>query len=90
MSRSYRPTNTVQQEEQLSDECFSLYSVALLQKKVPSIDVVLQVESKDITMQVDTGASLTIISEHIYRKLFNHVKLSAFQAFTPYLGLKTY
>ena len=87
MSRSYRPTNTVQQEEQLSDECFSLYSVALLQKKVPSIDVVLQVESKDITMQVDTGASLTIISEHIYRKLFNHVKLSAFQSkITTYTG----
>ena len=51
MSRSYRSTtNTVQQEEHLSDECFSSYSVALLQKKVRSIDVVLQVESKDITM----------------------------------------
>ena len=71
-----------------SGECYSMFCVtASTKKNIPSIEVVIQVESKDITMQVDTGASITLISEDTYKKQFSEVPLQDFNnVITTYTG----
>ena len=52
-----------------------------------TFDVVLQVEKRDIKMQVDTGASISLISEQTHKKEFSQIKLNRFdKVLTTYTG----
>ena len=73
-------------EDNCSEEdVYNIYPVT--EKRVPPLIVDIHIASKNISMEIDTGASLTVMGKHNYDKLFanNGIKL------TPFKGtIKTY
>lgn len=69
-------------EEDVNDESLPLYTVG---GATPPIKVPLLVDGKSLTMELDTGAAITIVSEKQYKDLFPHLPLKESQVL-----LKTY
>lgn len=38
--------------------------------------VEVTVENKTLTMEIDTGSAVAVISEYLYKKLFQHIPIS--------------
>ena len=56
-------------EDNCSEEdVYNIYPVT--EKRVPSLIVDIHIASKNISMEIDTGASLTVMGKHNYDKLF--------------------
>ena len=70
-------------EEDVNDESLPLYTVG--GGATPPIKVPLLVDGKSLTMELDTGAAITIVSEKQYKDLFSHLPLKESQVL-----LKTY
>ncbi len=49
------------------NELFDLFTVYTAQDKADGIYIDLQLNGQTVNMQLDTGASLSLIPEHIYR-----------------------
>ena len=70
-------------EEDVDNESLPLYMVG--GGATPPVKVPLLVDGKSLTMELDTGAAITIVSEKQYKGLFSHLPLKESQAL-----LKTY
>jgi predicted aspartyl protease len=66
-------------------DTYTLFRVSSPRKS--SILVSVQIEGEDVTMEVDTGAAVSVISEATYEKVFKNVKLQLQP--TP-ISLRTY
>ena len=57
------------------EDVYNIYPVT--EKRVPPLIVDIHIASKNISMEIDTGASLTVMGKHNYDKLFanNGIKL---------------
>ena len=58
-----------------SDSSVGLYSVTVPHKSTDAMYVQLQVEGIDLTMELDTGASVSVIGVQQYKELYPHVPL---------------
>ena len=76
-------THDQEPESKEDDESLPLYTVG--GGATPPIKVPLLVDGKSLTMELDTGAAVTIVSEKQYKDLFPHLPLQESQVL-----LKTY
>ena len=76
-------THDQEPESEEDDESLPLYTVG--GGATPPIKVPLLVDGKSLTMELDTGAAVTIVSEKQYKDLFPHLPLQESQVL-----LKTY
>ena len=63
-------TNNVEEEECQeveNDEIFNLYQLGV--KRVPPIIVEMEINGSHVQMEVDTGASLSVMSEKMFKEL---------------------
>jgi len=67
----------VQAEEQQSDSDLPVIRVGTAKSTHP-ITVVVEVDDQTLTMEVDTGAAVSIISEAMWRRVFPGASLKAF------------
>ncbi|KAI7789894.1 hypothetical protein IRJ41_014004, partial [Triplophysa rosa] len=69
------------------NELFDLFTVYTAQDGVDGIYIDLQLNGQTVNMQLDTGASLSVISDHIYRdKLYDSVLRPTSIHLTSYTG----
>lgn len=61
--------------EQVSDDDFSLYTMNSASKPHPYL-VSLEINGKLLQMEIDTGASLTLVSERTFRECWPTLKLA--------------
>lgn len=66
----YRRTNALECSDE--DEEQEVYH--FINSNHSCYEVNVQVEGKDFSMQIDTGAAVTIVSESVYESLFQHIK----------------
>ena len=85
-----RSTHLVKQDDTGSSEdsdveCYVINSMDTL--KGSAIEIPIQVQCKNITMQVDTGAAISLVSKSTYDKLFSDIPLEHFRnRLTTYTG----
>ena len=79
--KNKRETNLVENEEKTSsdedsaDEIFNIYKLATEEKQEP-YKVNVRINSNDVVMEIDTGASISIINYDTYSKLVKKSKSS--------------
>ena len=83
----YQPVRQVDEPESETDSEDSLAILTVERKKdrLPPIQVCIGVDNCSVTMEVDTGASVSIMSEAVYHKLWPGRSLS-----TSPIRLQTY
>lgn len=68
---SFRQAKVEQEDSSSEDECTdAIREVKLRTSKVPPIKVPVTVDSKSIEMEVDTGASVSLISKKLFNELW--------------------
>ncbi|KAK4314476.1 hypothetical protein Pmani_014181 [Petrolisthes manimaculis] len=89
--KSVRSTHLVEQEdtgaisEDSELECYTICNVSSL--KNSAIEVPMEVQSRYLTMQVDTGAAISLISKSTYKMMFSGIPLEKFKKrLTTYTG----
>ncbi|KAK4321215.1 hypothetical protein Pmani_007945 [Petrolisthes manimaculis] len=89
--KSVRSTHLVEQEdtgtisEDSELEYYTICNVSSL--KNSAIEVTMEVQSRDLTMQVDTGAAISLISKSTYKMMFSNIPLEKFKKrLTTYTG----
>ena len=70
-------THDLKPESEDDDESLPLYTVGV--GATPPIKVPLLVDGKSLTMELDTGAAVTIVSEKQYKDLFPLLPLQELQ-----------
>ncbi len=66
---SKRANYLQEEEEELCEEVFTMYSIQIAQSPVPPFTQVLLVNECPVKFEVDTGCSVTVLSQVEYGKL---------------------
>ena len=88
--KTTRSTHLVDQDDPVSSgdsdvECYVINSMDTL--KCSPIEIPIQVQSRNLMMQVDTGAAISLISKSTYEKTFSDIPLECFRnRLTTYTG----
>ncbi len=85
---SKRANYLQEKEEELCEEVFTMYSIQTAQYPVPPFTQVLLVNECPVKFEVDTGCSVTVLSQVEYGKLEVKEKLPKLKQSS--LNLKTY
>jgi len=80
--------NYLQEEEEDQSEVFTMYSLETPQSHVPSITQTLFVNECPVKFEIDTGCSVTVLSQMEYEKMETKNNLPKLK--TSSLSLKTY
>lgn len=76
------------QEKEECEEVFTMYSIQTVQSSVPPFTQVLLVNECQVRFEIDTGCSVTVLSQREYDKLEVIEKRRKLQS--SFLNLKTY
>lgn len=77
-----------EEEEEQPEEVFTMYSIETPQPQVPPITQMLLVNEYPVKFEIDTGCSVTVLSQVEYGKMEAKKKLPKLK--TSSLSLKTY
>ncbi len=85
----YVSGDTSETQCSVDDELFELFTVYSAQDKADGIYIDLQISGKMVSMQIDTGASLSLIPEYIYNDKLKDCRLHPTFFWSHTLGTKS-